>query len=300
MADSQEKLEITNALLVKPSREQVGETTAYIQYSCSYELQKKQGGVSSAGYQHGVSLEREDQYEYGTPEISWEIMGQKGEGAEGSIIIRRLTAGTGIAVSGKVTIKIKVTHRYWIQHVAYTVINGETIYFAEWGNEQTSTYTLTADKGATFPKPENISEDPWWNMIWTRPGKYFFDLHPKYEIKPNDYIYEKLTTSVMDAWDSLLDITGHWFNQNGQNLEDDPTYIKYCKIKSGDIITADWFNACISLLVNYAGFLGPPLNPDPRAKATRGGPGIYEETSYITAARINLMLGANGAKGEVS
>lgn len=298
MADSEEKLEITNALLVKPSRKQVGETTAYIQYSCSYELQKKQGGTSSAGYGgHGVSLEREDQYEYGTPEIFWEIMGQKGEGAEGSIIIRRLTAGAGIAVSGKVTIKIKVTHRYWIQHVAYTVINGETIYFAEWGNEQTSTYTLTADKGATFPKPENISEDPWWNMIWTRPGYYFFEKYPSYEIKKGDYIHKKLTTSVMGAWDTLLDITGHWFNQNGQNATEDSTYTENCIISPGDIITEKWFNACITLLTRYEGF--DPLDRA-EAKATTGGPGVYEETSYITAARINLMLGANGEKGEVS
>lgn len=280
---------ITNAKLVitHPAREQVGTTTAIIAYSFSYTLKKEQDEHHS-GYEDHVYYIEATTYYYEDPIYTIEYPSghrDSGVSTSGSVLVTDLTEGSENSISITFTVEVPYSIHIYRQR-------GDKVLVDRWVEN------LSYSASSTASLPDKNDEDS--KPVWTRPGAYFFEKHPKYEIEQGDYIHEKLTASVMDEWGNLLNVTGHWFKQNEQNAKDDPIYITYCKVQSGDIITANWFNACISLLTKYEGFLGPPLNPDPRAKATAGGPGVYEETSYITAARINLMLGANGAKGEVS
>lgn len=301
-------LEITDAYLIKPTRGQVGETTAQIGYACAHKLTKKENvekKESHTAYAQinsatGTYIYRET-YTYDGPYFEWKIKDASPTSDSGQTKITGLNKGAPNAISGKVKVYYKVHIDYYEQTYRFSYFNtaetpprtGVTVQHSE--REWDSDEELSASKSVTFPQDES-DPDPWYNLVWTRPGYYFFEKYPKYEIKQGDYIHKKLTTSVMGAWDTLLDITGHWFNQNGQNATEDSTYTENCIISPGDVITAKWFNACITLLTRYEGF--DPLGRA-EATATVGGPGVYEETSYITAARINLMLGANGEKGEV-
>lgn len=279
------------AWIEKPSRDQVGTTTARINCGCSFKFTLPENETDS-----GTTYINNQPYHYSYRTIyslkettfEWKRNGAIiGTSQSGNFRIENLTKGTGNDVSGLTVTITCIVNQVDISHVPKEK-DGTVVYEDHDNSAHPREITYDTNADAKF-EDEN-------QKIWTKPGEYFFEAFPRYEINQGDYIHEKLTTSVMGAWDTLLNITGHWFNQNEQNATDDPTYTENCIISPGDVITADWFNACITLLTRYEGF--DPLGRA-EATATAGGPGVYEETSYITAARINLMLGVNGAKGEV-
>ena len=74
--------------------------------------------------------------------------------------------------------------------------------------------------------------------VWTRPGKF-----DKYNFSKDTIIQSSngLTAAKVSDWITHCNNFSHWYNQSSQN-----TTTSTCQATSGAVITAAWYNACVS------------------------------------------------------
>lgn len=102
--------------------------------------------------------------------------------------------------------------------------------------------------------------------IWTRPG-----LFTDFNFSQDTIIQSSagLTAEKVDNWINHCNAYAHWYNQNNTNV----TSVA-CKVSTNDLITADWYNACVDACVD-------PLT---KPSYVTGGPNGTIITTEIFAA----------------
>lgn len=225
-------------------REKVFSTQAIISYQCSVGLQKGSDTTSDPGPGNasGTSCTTHwNDYNNLLYRYEWTINGQNfslsssNNTIEGNITISNLTKGSKI----EVTASLKVSVNYTKKAQRYTRLayeeNGR-IQYSSWeksGNSYSEgTGTITAEKN-------NFTN----LIIFTRPG-----LFNDYNSIKSEYVIQDpingLSSTKVYNWCDHCNKFNYWYQQN-DNI---PSAFNGCIVNSGDIITANWYNNCVSAI----------------------------------------------------
>lgn len=178
--------------------------------------------MNSATISYSVSASLPDKevhtyvkYTYEDLTYSWTFSpgGSTASKASGTKKITGLTAGADTTITG--TVEVTCIRKY------YTRTKNEDGSYTKWEYKKSSTYTIKTESDSV--------------TVYTRPGTFTKFSNIKAE---KTYISDILTAENIDAWCNHCNKYLSWKNQTTS------TAANNCKVKSNDLITADWYNKC--------------------------------------------------------
>lgn len=290
---------ITSAVLTAPTRTDVYTDKAKIAYSASATMPSGStiSDTTSTSYGSATSQISEDllaetetrlvtvtnyntDVSYSNLVYSWVF--SSGETAVGSSgtkeYVTGLSEGSANTISATVSVSCTTTTTYWYRTKSFYQsrsrsrpnLDSQWSSWSSWSPTDGGSYgSWTQSSSSSQTGTQEASKSTEAIIVYTNPGSF-----SEYNFTANTIIQSSdgLTAAKVDDWCDHCNALAHWYNQNTTDVAEG------CRVSSGDLITAVWYNACINAI--------PTLTEQQKSSyhVTGGASG-----DIITAARINLL-----------
>lgn len=263
-----------SASIITPLNSNISTNSANITYSCSATWINKSNNESPSS---SIGTSYTHDYNYSNISYSWSFStSQSASSANGSITLTPLSSGEVNTITATVTAEGTEQVLYWEvvtywdpsepQQSNYQTIEEFQFDYEQWLAVRVKRYSW--DLLSSWSNPYSASQTI-TITAYTRPGDF-----SDYNFSANTIIQSSdgLTAAKVDNWCDHCNALAHWYNQNTTDVAEG------CRVSSGDLITAVWYNACIDAI--------PTLTSQEKNNyhVTGGANG-----TIITAARINLL-----------
>ena len=244
--------------------------------SASYKETSSSGSNWERKTRNYTRTQTRTAYTYKSLDYSWRFSpAGSASGSSGTTNVTSLKAGSSNSVVGNLTVTCtevkqpqKRTKTWQTQNTRYKesktvtktiskVVDGKTVTetvtetVEEWGpwsgwigEEPSSWPSSWSNNGSSTSSPNSCKATNSNSVtVYTRPGTFSgFDFTKDTTIQE---AINGLSATKVGNWVSHCNKYSHWYNQNGTDTANG------CKVSSGDLITANWYNKCVAAIAAH-------------------------------------------------